>query len=141
MLKTCLYCQTEFEGSPQSRFHSNACRVAYGRKLAHENGQELEQAEPGSGEVEQAAEVAHETLGASSETPERPPSPPLTENEYVEQTLAEALAFSISIGETDAPLKLGTETLVNRRRDRLRRAERYAHWRYQGYLEGKVANL
>src|SRR5215831_5584311 len=31
MLKECLHCGVEFEGPPQARFHSDACRKAYAR--------------------------------------------------------------------------------------------------------------
>lgn len=67
----------------------------------------------------------------------------VTLEQYVKQTRWEALQYSIAIGETDAPWQIpGTkETIENRRIDRLDRAERYARWRYAGFLSGEVASL
>jgi hypothetical protein len=61
---------------------------------------------------------------------------------YVEENVAAALRFSERIGESDEPFEIALNTFVtNRRRDRLERAERYARWRYAGFLSGEVASL
>lgn len=78
----------------------------------------------------------------NEEPPERPKrTPKVTLEAYVKQTRWEALQYSIAIGETDAPTKVGDLVLEKRRTDRLARAERYARWRYEGFLSGEVASL
>jgi len=45
MLKRCEHCGQPFEGSPQARFHSDACRKAHARELGQRDGRaELGQA-------------------------------------------------------------------------------------------------
>jgi hypothetical protein len=65
----------------------------------------------------------------------------LGEEAYVAQIRAEALAFSRSIGESDKPTKIGDNVFENRQRDRLKRAEAYARWRWAGYHAGEIASL
>ena len=67
---------------------------------------------------------------------------PVSLERYVEENVAAALRFSERIGESDEPFEIALGTsITNRRRDRLERAERYARWRYAGFLSGEVANL
>jgi len=66
----------------------------------------------------------------------------ISEEEYVEWMVRDAAAYADSIGETDAPYEvLPGVVLENRRSDRLRRARKYAHWRYQGFRRREVATL
>lgn len=70
-------------------------------------------------------------------------TPTVTLEQYVQQIRNEALAYSKSIGETNDPWPVpGTrEFIQNRRSDRLARAEKYARWRFAGFLDGTVASL
>ena len=80
-----------------------------------------------------------EDSNASSPSPSAEPSL----ESFVAQIKAEASAYADVIGETDKPTKLpGLEEPVrNRKSDRVARAERYARWRYQSWLEGKTSTL
>jgi len=159
MLKSCLNCGVEFEGASQARFHSDACRKAYARReLGRMDGREPGQSRTGE-EVGQALSAHQEQLirdafgYAASESRSKAErdatarritgkvSLPLTEEEYVRRTVAEALAYSVSIGETDAPVKIGDYEHTNRRTDRLRRAGAYARWRWAGFHAGEIASL
>jgi len=113
MLKTCLNCGAEYEGSPQSRFHSNACRVAYSRReVAHD--------ETPKEELAHSVRVP-EPEPAQQEQPRRTRTPAISEEEYVREMMKLP------------PLKDD--------RDHRERQERYARWRYQGYCAGEVASL
>lgn len=62
--------------------------------------------------------------------------------DYVAQIVREAAAYADSVAETDAPYTIAEGVVIeNRRSDRLRRAEGYARWRYQGVLDGEVERL
>ena len=61
---------------------------------------------------------------------------------YVEIIKQEAAAYADEVGETDAPYTVFADVVIsNRRSDRIKRAEAYARWRYQGVLDGEVASL
>jgi hypothetical protein len=162
MRKECLNCGIEFEGSPQSRFHSDACRKAYSRR---QGGQKDGAPSPESGHGEVLAETRTEVeeqeirdrFGyATSETRTQAERQAVANRitgktksempsleQYIATVIAEAAAYADSIGEDDKPVLLHghTEPIANRRSDRIKRAERYARWRYEGYLTGEVASL
>ena len=120
MLKQCLNCGLEFDGAPQSRFHSDACRKAYSRKLGlQDSPQELEAghllaSEPGQ---QSEKEEPGQALSAEQEQPRRTRTPSISEEEYVRMALSRNDLF-----------------------DRAR-AERYARWRYREFCAGEVASL
>lgn len=70
------------------------------------------------------------------------PSLGISLEQYVATTIAEAAAFADSIGEDDKPHEVIPGVILdNRKTDRIKRAENYARWRYQGVLDGEVGSL
>ena len=111
--------------SPQSKFHSDACRKAHARQVDPElPAVQVEQAGP-----------------PPDPSPQALRSVEISEADYVAQAVARAAAFADRVGETDKPWKLGDEQVTNRKSDRLERARRYAIWRYRGYRLGEVGSL
>ena len=75
MLKPCLNCGVEFEGAPQAKFHSDACRKAYARQ------------EVGQTEVVEEGELGQELAQSRTRTAS------ISEDEYVRQALARSDLF------------------------------------------------
>ena len=88
---------------------------------------------------EQAEELVEEYVETEVEAILRAPA--ISEEAYVAQIRREAALYADSIGEDDRPVKIGEVELSGRRTDRMARAERYARWRYRGFLTGEVASL
>ena len=145
MERICAHCGTAFEGPPQARFCSDAHRKAHAR--AGEVGQRSTVAAAEVGQ-EKAVEVGQSLPAAEEvgqvEVAQGPARrvPLVSLERYVSDALDAALAYSKSIGESDAPYTVAEGiVLTNRRRDRLERAKRYAEWRYGGFVDGSIASL
>jgi hypothetical protein len=138
MVKTCLNCGVEFDGSAQARFHSEACRKAYGRRSVEEvvpvlalDAEQAERDRWGYSPSETRTKVerdaaAQRMLGRESMLP--------SEEVYVKQCveLARLHHAQTSPDARDSTVNLET---------RLAQAEAYAHWRYRGFMAGEIESL
>ena len=135
-MRTCEGCGVEFEGAAQARFHSDACRKASRRR-------ELAPEIPGAREdvIERAAArgldlsdpVFVELSVGAREIPV--PEPPVDPPELAPESRRRGRVPAIS-EDAYVRLMLSEPYIID-----AKRAERYARWRYQGVLEGKVASL
>jgi hypothetical protein len=154
-MRTCEGCGIEFEGAPQARFHSDACRKAFSRRadpslpvrqLRTEKIVELD--EGPLGEEVDAEQLLREGLGyAKSESRTKAerdataarilgtsgPTIPSLEV-YVEEAKAGARKHH---AEQSPDARDSTKELEVR----IARAEAYARWRYKGFLAGEIASL
>jgi len=166
--RTCENCGIEFEGAPQARFHSDACRKAFARAkergLADESlpARQLDELMP-DGVTLRSQVKAPKTQSIETPAPEqeqrlrdfygysssekrtkaerdaaaarmRGSGAPLTEEIYVAQAVEGA---RMHFEQTSPLATTSTKTLE----ETLQRAERYARWRYHGFLSGEVASL
>jgi hypothetical protein len=76
---------------------------------------------------------------------EQPQRPPLTEEEYVAEQLALTRAYVRHlrplVRARQDPANVVDKTSPQAIAERLERAERYARWRYRGFLNGEIGSL
>lgn len=137
MIKNCLSCGVEFEGSAQARFHSDACRKAYARRGSVVMPEtEVDPSLPVKqiGETPIALVEQPEMIEFEGKFLPRVRILSVDEETYVAHWLGEAKVFH---EQTSRQATQATQTL----KDRLERAERYARWRYRGFVTGEIVSL
>lgn len=169
MLKLCDNCGVEFDGAPQARFHSNACRVAFRRKVA-----QIEGREPAHETPLETLELAHEGEPEQGEPEHGAPAGELAQPSSLEELIAKGRAGGVLSDAEEQRIRdhfgyTASETRTLAERDATasritarpslteaeyvrsmlthpelldrKRAASHARWRYRSFVRGEMASL